>query len=564
MLSFDITDKNVRIIKGTESNGKIKIQSAVTLDLEDDVIVRGIPRDATMVATQLNQVLKANRMADKEAIVSVSSSQTIFKELQVPQNAKSSEFSKSVTEKMKEAVSVVDDTYSISYTIVKNEGLSESKDGTDSTGEVTVLATACPHEMIDAYREVFNLLNINLKSVVVASNCITKVLLADAKLKQKMPLLAVQIDKNFISMNVYENNQLSFSRFASIDASDYSDGADYILDAIHDNVFRMLQFQRNRSGEAINHIVFYGDTSERFRELADDMEQMGLSASVIAVPPLITGYENLEFSNYANAIGAMFKRDKETEKINLLELGGTAAIVTEKLASDKNFALFGGVICGVVAVVMVGIIAGLSIYDATIKSNIDKCNEYINSPDTIAQQETYQNRVDMLEKVRTYKDAAKLAYDAYNSKPVLDSAIIKNIEDTLSTVDSNIKISSFSYDSGVINVSFDVPVKTGLLVQDIPSKCVEALVNNENFYNVDYTGYTVTNTTVEGQVVTNPDGTTTQQAGSTTSELSCDLVLYLSSNSDSIADEYEESLTTQAVEDGTTDTDATNGEESAQ
>ena len=44
MLSFDITDRNVRIIKGTESNGKIKIQSAATLDLEEEVIVRGIPK----------------------------------------------------------------------------------------------------------------------------------------------------------------------------------------------------------------------------------------------------------------------------------------------------------------------------------------------------------------------------------------------------------------------------------------------------------------------------------------------------------------------------------------
>ncbi len=33
MLSFDITDRNIRIVKGVEGNGKIKISSAATLNL---------------------------------------------------------------------------------------------------------------------------------------------------------------------------------------------------------------------------------------------------------------------------------------------------------------------------------------------------------------------------------------------------------------------------------------------------------------------------------------------------------------------------------------------------
>ena len=35
MLSFDITDRNIRIIKGAESGGKIKISKAATLNLEE-------------------------------------------------------------------------------------------------------------------------------------------------------------------------------------------------------------------------------------------------------------------------------------------------------------------------------------------------------------------------------------------------------------------------------------------------------------------------------------------------------------------------------------------------
>lgn len=42
MLSFDITDRNIRVVKGVESNGKIKISSAATLNIEEGLIVNGV------------------------------------------------------------------------------------------------------------------------------------------------------------------------------------------------------------------------------------------------------------------------------------------------------------------------------------------------------------------------------------------------------------------------------------------------------------------------------------------------------------------------------------------
>ncbi|MGN1411332.1 MAG: pilus assembly protein PilM [Oscillospiraceae bacterium] len=562
MLSFDITDRNVRIIKGTESNGKIKIQASATLDLEEGLIERGIPKDPVLLSTKLNGILKLKRIADREAIMSISSNQTIFKELTVP-NVKGSEFSKAVSDEMQKSVSVVDDTYSISYTIVKKDGnLKENKDNKDENAptDVTVLATACPHNIIDAYLIVFKYLNISLKSIVVANNCITKVLLADSKLKQKMPFMAVQIDKNFISMNVYQDNQLSFSRFASIDDSDYSESEDYIMDAIHDNVFRMLQFQRNRSSETINHIVFYGDTSERYRELADDMEQMGLTSSVIAVPPLITGYENLEFSNYANAIGAMFKRDKDTEKINLLELGGTAAIVNTKLNDDKSFGLMLGAVGGgaVAIVALISIVLGITNHN--LEKNIETCQQYINSQEAIDGLAKHDNRTAMLENVRAYKDAAKVASDAYKSRPILTNEILTKLEELATGVDASIKYSNINYVDGILTI----PVTangSNEPVQTIPNTLAKAIADDGTFYNVDYVGYNLNTNTTDATVVTNPDGTTTTIPGTEQKTIDFNLVMYLKSDVDSIVSDYEvneETIIDNTVTDGTT-----NQEESA-
>lgn len=45
MLSFDITDRHIRIIRGTEANNKIKVSAAATIDLEEGLIVNGHIKD---------------------------------------------------------------------------------------------------------------------------------------------------------------------------------------------------------------------------------------------------------------------------------------------------------------------------------------------------------------------------------------------------------------------------------------------------------------------------------------------------------------------------------------
>jgi type IV pilus assembly protein PilM len=192
-----------------------------------------------------------------------------------------------VQNQMQHTMGITDD-YSISYTIageIEEEGVQAMK----------VLATACPFEVVDCFRKVFSMLGIALKSVAVSCNCITRIILSDNKLKAKMPLLLVQIDPNFVSLNLYENNQLTFSRFASIDPIDYDNSPDYIYEAVNENIFRMFQFQRSRSGnEPIQNVVFYGDTTEYIR-LTNSLEQMDITTGLLGVPNSVGGYENFEF-----------------------------------------------------------------------------------------------------------------------------------------------------------------------------------------------------------------------------------------------------------------------------
>lgn len=499
MLSFDITDRNIRVVKGVESNSKIKISSAATLNLEEGLIVNGHVKDVPNVATLINGVLKRNRMPDKEAIVSLSSNLTIFKELTVPR-VKPQDMQKQVKAQMQAELNL-DDTFSVTYVIV---GDADSDGGEP---KVKVLATACPYEIVNSYREVFKLLGISLRSVMVGCNCITKVLLADTKIRAKMPLLAVQIDSNFISINLYEQGQLSFSRFASIDPDDYGGTADYVFEAVNENIFRMLQFHRSRNtGEIIENVIFYGDTHE-FVRLTDELEKLDLNTSCINVPPQIHGHESLEFSLYANAIGAMFKRNRETEKINLLETELGAQIKRAASSNDANAGM--GILLG--CILASGVIAGGGYLAAawankTVEDKIAKVEEFINSDDTKAKLAQRDRLISLKSTVSAYNTKVVNSRDAFFSQPVVNGEkfeVFQNVLDkTAEDLGLNVDecyISTPTYANGVFTYNVTAAAAEGEedMVQKLPSLYIDNLedekfTENKGYvHEASYQGYTL-------------------------------------------------------------------------
>ncbi|MCI5794594.1 MAG: pilus assembly protein PilM [Ruminococcus sp.] len=514
MLSFDITDRNIRVVKGVESNGKIKISSAATLNIEEGLIVNGHVKDVPNVATLINGVLKKNKMPDKEAIISISSNLTIFKEMTVAK-AKGQDLQKTVKLQMQAELNL-DDTYSVSYIVVGD--VAATAEGGEPAYKI--LATACPYEIVNSYREVFKLLGISLKSVMVGCNCITKVLLADTKIKSKMPLLAVQIDNNFISLNLYEQGQLSFSRFASIDPADYGNSPDYVFEAVNENIFRMLQFHRTRNtGESIENVIFYGDTHEYVR-LTDELEKLDLKTSLINVPPQIHGHENLEFSLYANAIGAMFKRNKDTEKINLLETDlGTA--VKNKIKDDNsgNLLILAGLL---VPLIIVGGIWGVqALRNKGIESDIKECDDFINSKDTIDKLNHVDNLESLRNQVSAYHDRIQSAKEAFLSQPEFTGLVYDKIEEIFAASCEKYSIKeheivSPAYTNGVITFSVSCDA-TDAMAQELPATFMTDLIEESDglFLAAEYTGYTASEPGIDaptsnGTVVFN---TTVQMKG---------------------------------------------------
>ena len=504
MLSFDITDKNIRIVKGTESSNKIRITAATELELNESVIVNGHVNDINRVAGMINRALKDANIADKEAVISISSNQTVFKELMIPPNPKESEFMKNVRLELKNQINI-DDSYAVAYVVV-----GEPEDDENGGKVQKILATACPQDVIDSYKRIFNNLNIQLKSIMIGCNAITKVLLADGKNKAKMPLLAVQVDANFISLNLYENNTLSFSRFASIDPEDYDHPDDYIFEAVNENIYRMLQFARIRGSEEIRNVVFYGDIDAQpdlYKRVQEEQKSNDIEISRLEAPNQIHGHQNLNFSLYANAIGGMFRRDKLTEHINLLETEAIGSGIAGKVPQDDHsfniVAIAGVAFAAVVVGVAFGVLAGI---DANYKNQTADLRATIYSPETAAKLQQYDDLQVMKETVHNYTVNIVNARDAYNSQPIIKESVYTAVEEALENVMSQTDSTSESpeysidYADGVLTVPVTI-TSSEEFAQKYPTNLVQYLyetygeeatdAENRFFSSVEYSGYDV-------------------------------------------------------------------------
>lgn len=468
MLSFDITDRHIRIIRGTEANNKIKVSAAATIDLEEGLIVNGHIKDIPKIATIINEELKNKKMADKEAVISISSNLVIFKELHIPK-AKGAQLLSMVQNQMQHTMGIADD-YSISYTIA---GEIEE----DGVAALKILATACPFEVVDCFRKVFSMLGIGLRSVAVACNTITRLIITDPKMKAKMPMLLVQIDPNFVSLNLYENNQLTFSRFASIDPVDYDNSEDYIYEAVTENISRMFQFQRSRNPEdPIKNVVFYGDTTEYIR-LTNALESLDIVTSLLGVPNNVGGYENFEFQAYANAIGAMLRSNKDSERINLIETDATSG----RSAAGASFVVTVVAAAAVSAALVAGITIGAGVIQSQYEADTLEIQEWLDSPETaqkIAAVDAAQLKLDNVSAFRNDLDNAKSYFD---SLPVFSTEVRTQLEENFKGTDANIV--SYNFENGNIRLNCKATDN------NTPSKIVANFIEQDIFDNITYTGY---------------------------------------------------------------------------
>ena len=486
MLSIDITDRQIKLVRGSAQGSKIKIDEVDFREIEKGLVSNGYIADVPLVAAEIIDIINTRAIKEKDTIVSISSSSILYKELMLPKPKKIS--NTAAIEAMIGSNMGISNDYNISYTIV-GETVDENKNPL-----IKVLATACPQRLVDGYVKLFTHMGLSLKAVNISNNAISRLIQNTPKMSGYMPLLLVQIDKEFLNINLYEDNVLSFSRYFKIDPADYNNAEDYVNQAIYDNLFRMFQFFQSRKDmKPIKEMMFYGEIGD-FIALTNTVSGFNVSCHILSAPTTIASRADFEFTVYANAIGALYKVNKELEHINLLD---TTAAKESKGLNTFFFGLAAAAAISVLAVIGTNVVIG--VINDGIKSEIKKTQAAIDAKQP--ELTVLLQKEGVLENFKSYKDSIANAELIYNYMPVGTTDVYKMLREPFTAKQDGIEnvtkddvrknLSGMKLIDSVQISDYSVTASFSCTNQAQPSQYVRALIDQGYFENITYSRYEV-------------------------------------------------------------------------
>ncbi len=490
MLSIDITDRQIKLVRGIHSGSKIRVQDADMRELSMGMVSNGYITDVPMVAAELNDIIKQKDIKEKEAVVSITSSAIVYKEMLVakPKNMKNP----AIIEAMIQSNMNISSDYNISFTIA-----GETEDE-EKNKMLKVIASACPQRLVDGYVRLFSHIGLQLKGVYISNNSVTRLIVNTPKMADRMPMLLIQIDKNFLNMNLYEDNQIVFSRFFNVDPNDYDNAPDYVTRAVYDNLFRMMQFIKSRKGaKPLQEILFYGEI-DSFIEITNAISSFNVPTNMLSLPSSVSTTAQFDFAKFANAIGALYRRNKELEHINLLE----ATSAKGSTAGNSFLLAVAGVVVGSIALVA-GACVIINIINNGKLNEINEIQTKIDSPALQNDMKIVDEREGMLSGFQSYNNTVKGTVDLFNYQPKVQSVVYNKATEPIKKIltgDEELKVTAFEVTGYSVKLSF-----MGLSHGDpssVPSRYAEFLAEKilnkygEPFFNkVIYKGFEKENIT---------------------------------------------------------------------
>ncbi len=484
MLSIDITDRQIKLVRGVHSGNKIRVQDADMRELTLGMVSNGYITDVPMVAADLNDIIKSKDIKEKDAIVSITSSSIVYKELLInkPKSLKNTV----AIEAMIQSEMGVSNEYNISYTIA-----GETEDE-EKNKKLKVIATACPQRLVDGYVRLFSHIGLNLRSVNISNNSVTRLITNTPKMADRMPMLLIQIDKSFLNMNLYEDNQLVFSRFFNIDPADYNNEPNYVTSAVYDNLFRMLQFIKSRKdARPLKEIMFYGDI-DNFIELENAITSFNIPCHVLANLSTVVTMTEINFSHYANAIGAIYRRNKDLEHINLLE----ATSAKESKGMNGYWMVLGASCLGAVLLVG-GMCLALEAINGSIKGDITKVQAQIDDQTLQSDLAIVDSRQSMLSGFESYNSNMNQTTHLFNYLPKATSDVIDRLNapiDKVTSGDQELKMLEVNISGYNVEVTFmgkskgDPSAIPAMYAEELITNCKDKY-NQPYFTNVEYDGF---------------------------------------------------------------------------
>ena len=254
-------------------------------------------------------------------------------------------------------------------------------------------------------------------------------------------------------------------------------------------------FQSRKDMKPIKEMMFYGEIGD-FIALTNTVSGFNVSCHILSAPTTIASRADFEFTVYANAIGALYKVNKELEHINLLD---TTAAKESKGLNTFFIGLGAAALISVLAVVGANVV--VDVINNSIKGEITKVQAQINDTELQARLTTLQQKEGVLENFQSYKNSIANAELMYNYMPKGTTTVYKMLKEPFTANQNGIEsvtsdavrknLNGMKLVDSVSISGYSVSATFSCTNQAQPSQYVRALIAQGYFENITYNGYAV-------------------------------------------------------------------------
>ncbi len=462
-----LSNTNIQIASGSSTVGGVKASKLFSAPLPEGAVLNGVVMDRDMLTQTIKTVWQQNKLPKSEVTLIINSPQLRANRTDAPisSDKKTTDFIRRET---------ADSEYGRFQKPITG-WYSIGKDNKSKTQKI-IYETA-ETDFVAGYVDIFEKAGLKLKSIHNGVQITTEFLSKQAAGKTVIYMI---LDGNSLVTIFFAEGKYYYDSTSRVFAHP---GSPEFAREIYSSISSIRQFMSAQRIEAtVKDVLFAGLSQPQVTSLSNDILNIDsqIDISVIA-PPQGTSIADGQsaFPFYVYPIAGLRKID---EKLSLLKASKQSAA-----KASNNSGLLKLIIPFACILLVAGIAyAGLSVYRASKKSELQDLNDYIHNPNTLTQVAEYDAMYENMGEIGNIQGGVDLLHQDIESYPIPDSSINRMITDAARPYDVDVTFNTYSAASGVFSITASSPV-----VDDI-NMFIADLMSMDIFESVDYTGYSYT------------------------------------------------------------------------
>lgn len=466
MITVYLSNRNLRIVDGSLSAGKMRLRGLYCSVDVGESILNGVIMEEDAVRKQLRQLWHANHLPRRGVRLVLDSTQFNVKLMDVP--LQSSQKTMQFVSREFNEINRIEDPV-ISFFPMPGQRHNRMQ---------RVLATMTSRAYLQSYLDLFKSIGVHLDMIVSAQAAAS--LLINRTQRQREGTYIVQIVEDIMLTNILVSNgrQVYFNR-TRLFAEPRS--TEFVLEVAR-SVLRLIPFAKAQNLQAaVNQVLIAGLEDADFSFYRDSVRQTdeGLRVDVLPLPLSSSAQppkgENM--THFALPLGGLYLHPGKTSLLTQMRLTRQQEKPERRKALRVAIPLLIATAASLVAVVM------LSSRNANLQKQLEKMQAYNSDPQIQADCDRYdqlENDILVLRRMQAGCERLQeqvLAYPLVNSQ--IDQILAECAQNLVST-----RISGYQAATGVL--SFETTASSAEQI----SQFVQRLEQQPSFSAVHYEGYT--------------------------------------------------------------------------